>query len=236
MRRSKRLSSMVALFVFLAGGGAARSAETDAVSPGAEVFAIHGSNTIGARLMPAIVEAFAGSIGASAVTSVGSQPEEVEIKLHSAAGAPLATIGVHSHGSGTAVPGLISGKARLGMLSRALDDKEVEALKAAGIGDLRATPNEHVLALDLERSGRHGVGAHAGGPGGSDQGTDARTDDQVRHQATLLQRPEHPDMGKAFQASPTQHQGKLGDLLHGTAPAVLHSSSLQWGCHVHFRC
>lgn len=148
MRSSKFLSSMVALCVVLAGGGEARSAETDAAPQGAEAFAIHGSNTIGARLMPAIVEAFAASVGASAVTSVGSQPEEVEIKLHSAAGAPLATIGVHSHGSGTAVPGLISGKARLGMLSRALDDKEVEALKAAGIGDLRATPKEHVLALD----------------------------------------------------------------------------------------
>jgi len=113
-----------------------------------EEFVIQGSNTIGARLMPALIEAFAGSVGAKAVTLVGSQPEEVEIRLQTETGGALASIRVHSHGSGTAIPGLISGKALLGMLSRPIDVKEVEALKAAGIPDLRATSNEHVVALD----------------------------------------------------------------------------------------
>lgn len=124
----------------------ARSAEGDGGA--SEVFVIQGSNTIGARLMPALIEAFAGSIGATAVTLVGSQQEEVEVRLQTETGGTLASIRVHSHGSGTAIPGLISGQALLGMLSRSIDDKEVEALKAAGIPDLRATPNEHVLALD----------------------------------------------------------------------------------------
>lgn len=114
----------------------------------AEEFVIQGSNTIGARLMPALIEAFAGSVGAKAITLVGSQPEEVEMRLQTQAGATLASIRVHSHGSGTAVPGLISRKALLGMLSRPIDAKEIEALKAAGIPDLRATPGEHVIALD----------------------------------------------------------------------------------------
>lgn len=113
-----------------------------------EEFVIQGSNTIGARLMPALIEAFARSIGGKAVTLVGSQPEEVEIRLQTQAGSTLASIRVHAHGSGTAIPGLISGKALLGMLSRPIDDKEVGALKAAGIPNLRATSNEHVLALD----------------------------------------------------------------------------------------
>ncbi|MGE3228133.1 MAG: substrate-binding domain-containing protein [Hyphomicrobium sp.] len=113
-----------------------------------EAFVIQGSNTIGARLMPALVEAFAVSIGGKTVTLVGSQPEEVEIRLQTDAGGTLASVRVHSHGSGTAVPGLISGDARLGMLSRPIDAKEVEALKAAGIADLRATASEHVVALD----------------------------------------------------------------------------------------
>lgn len=113
-----------------------------------EELIIQGSNTIGARLMPALIEAFAASVGGKALTLAGSQPEEVEIKLQTEGGGTLASIRVHSHGSGTAVPGLISGKALLGMLSRPIDDKELEALKAAGIPDLRATTNEHVLALD----------------------------------------------------------------------------------------
>lgn len=123
----------------------ARSAEGDGTP---EAFAIQGSNTIGARLMPALIEAFAGSVGAKAVTLVGSQPEEVEIRLQTETGGTLASIRVHSHGSGTAIPGLISGQALLGMLSRPIDGKEVEALAAAGIPDLRATSSEHVLALD----------------------------------------------------------------------------------------
>ena len=81
--------------------GPARSA--DGSPP--EAFAIHGSNTIGARLMPALVEAYATSIGANALTLVGSQPEEVELKLQTKAGATLATVGIQSHGSGTGVPG-----------------------------------------------------------------------------------------------------------------------------------
>lgn len=113
-----------------------------------EAFTIRGSNTIGARLVPALIEAFAASIGAKAVTMVGSQPEEVDIKLETGTGSVLAEIGVHSHGSGTAVPGLISGTAQFGMLSRPIDDKEMQALSAAGIPDLRATQNELVLALD----------------------------------------------------------------------------------------
>jgi phosphate transport system substrate-binding protein len=113
-----------------------------------EAFAIRGSNTIGARLVPALIEAFAVSIGAKAVTMVGSQPEEVEIRLETETGSVLAEIGVHSHGSGTAVPGLISGAAQFGMLSRPIDDKEIGALLAAGIPDLRGTSNELVVALD----------------------------------------------------------------------------------------
>ncbi len=111
-------------------------------------FAIHGSNTIGARLMPSLVEAYAASIGATAATMAGGQAEEVEIKLTTGAGEPLATIGIQSHGSGTAVPGLISGKALIGMSSRPIDDKEVLALAQAGFPDLRAPGKEHVVGLD----------------------------------------------------------------------------------------
>jgi phosphate transport system substrate-binding protein len=146
MRTKKSFCLLIAIVCFALGWSPeARSAEGDGQP---EEFVVQGSNTIGARLMPALIEAFAGSIGAKAVTLVGSQPEEVEIRLQTEAGGTLASVHVHSHGSGTAIPGLISGKALLGMLSRPIDAKEIEALKAAGIPDLRATANERVLALD----------------------------------------------------------------------------------------
>jgi phosphate transport system substrate-binding protein len=146
MRRRMSCCLLMAALCIAAGWSRdARSAEGDGAP---EAFAIQGSNTIGARLMPALIEAFAGSIGAKAVTLAGNQPEEVEIRLQTETGGTLASIRVHSHGSGTAIPGLISGKAQLGMLSRPIDAKEIEALKAAGLPDLRATPKEHVLALD----------------------------------------------------------------------------------------
>src|SRR5262249_2051845 len=63
-------------------------------------------------------------------------------------GAQLALIDIRSHGSGTAVPGLIGGKAVIGMSSRPVTDKEVEALAKAGWPDLRSPEHEHVVALD----------------------------------------------------------------------------------------
>lgn len=143
--RTSRYLMIAALCIAVGWSRNAQSAEGEGA---AEAFVIQGSNTIGARLMPALVEAFAASIQAKAITLVGSQPEEVEIRLQAETGGTLASIRVHSHGSGTAVPGLISSQAQLGMLSRPIDGKEVDALKAAGFPDLRGTPNEHVLALD----------------------------------------------------------------------------------------
>jgi phosphate transport system substrate-binding protein len=145
MPRSKLVLLLIAALCAAAGRiEPARGAEAGPPQD----FAIHGSNTIGARLMPALVEAYAASTGAKALTLVGSQPEEVELKLQSGAGATLASVKINSHGSGTAVPGLISGQALIGMMSRPIEDKEIVALKAAGIADPRATGNEHVLALD----------------------------------------------------------------------------------------
>lgn len=111
-------------------------------------FAIHGSNTIGARLMPALIEAYAASIGATVNTATGERPEEVSLRLAGRGGSTLATIALFSHGSGTAVPGLLAGKAAIGMMSRPVDDKEVQTAITAGLPDLRAPGSEHVLALD----------------------------------------------------------------------------------------
>jgi len=115
--------------------------------PEATHFGIHGSNTIGERLMPALIEAYARkTYGAPPVTKLG-KPEEMEITVNDA-GAVKAVIEFESHGSGTATPGLVSGKAQIGMASRQLKQKEVDLLRQTFGVDMYASDSEHVLALD----------------------------------------------------------------------------------------
>ncbi len=111
-------------------------------------FGIYGSNTIGAQLMPTLVEAYAASAGANITRLAGGDPEQVELKLTGQTGVPLALIDIRSHGSGTAVPALVSGKASIGMLSRPMSDKEAQALLQTGLPDLRNPGYAHVLAMD----------------------------------------------------------------------------------------
>jgi phosphate transport system substrate-binding protein len=110
-------------------------------------FGIHGSNTIGERLMPALIEAYARkAYGAAPVTKLG-KPEEMEITINSG-GAARAVIDFQSHGSGTAAKALSEGKAEIGMASRQLKQPEADLLKQAFNIDAYAPENEHVLALD----------------------------------------------------------------------------------------
>ncbi|ODT29866.1 MAG: hypothetical protein ABS54_04000 [Hyphomicrobium sp. SCN 65-11] len=111
-------------------------------------FGIYGSNTIGARLMPNLVEAYAASAGASTARSASNDPEQVELNLTNRTGAPLALVDIRSHGSGTGIPALIDGKASIAMLSRPISEKETLALQQAGLPDLRSAEYAHVLAMD----------------------------------------------------------------------------------------
>jgi phosphate transport system substrate-binding protein len=116
--------------------------------PSANAFGIHGSNTIGAELMPRLIEAYAQSHGDRARISNGASPDVAEIKVIGSDGKGRATIDLQAHGSGTATPGLASGKALIGMASRALNEAEVTQLTQQGFGDMRSAENEHVVGLD----------------------------------------------------------------------------------------
>jgi phosphate transport system substrate-binding protein len=116
--------------------------------PGPHAFGIHGSNTIGAALMPRLVEAYAQSRGERVIISNGASPDESEIKVIGSDGKNRAAIDLQAHGSATATPGLTSGKALVGMASRALNEAELAQLAQQGLGDMRSPDNEHVLALD----------------------------------------------------------------------------------------
>ena len=104
-----------------------------------------GSNTIGAELAPAVVEAFLQRKGATSVARA-TEPEHSRVTAQ-LAGAPIA-IDIRAAGSTTAFQGLVAGSCDVGMASRPINDKERAQLAAAGHGDMTSPATEHVLGLD----------------------------------------------------------------------------------------
>lgn len=112
-------------------------------------FRIHGSNTMGAQMVPNLVEAYGQAAGLGGVqVTPGQGEEERKIALGEAETSRAITVELHAHGTGTAFTSLISKSADLGMASRPVNDKEREAVMAAGLGDLRSPSQEHVVGLD----------------------------------------------------------------------------------------
>ncbi|WP_437534085.1 substrate-binding domain-containing protein [Sorangium sp. So ce726] len=109
------------------------------------ILRIHGSNTIGAELMPALVEAFLEKKGATSITRVLG---DKEIKMTGAIPGILGSqvIEIASKGSGTAFDDLRDGKCDIGMASRRIKaDEEAELTK---LGPMTSKDCEHVLGLD----------------------------------------------------------------------------------------
>lgn len=108
------------------------------------VLRMHGSNTVGQRLAPALARAWAASRGLTEVSSQSAAAEEIQIVF--ADGTRRIAVEVHSHGTGTGYANLLEGKADLWMASRPV--RADEAARAARIGTLDAPTQEHVIALD----------------------------------------------------------------------------------------
>jgi phosphate transport system substrate-binding protein len=105
---------------------------------------IHGSNTIGAQLMPNTIERFAEIEGYLVEKVLGSDPEEVVYKLsQKEGGSDAVSIELQSHGSNTAPPDLLNGKAQIGEMSRPIKPEELKAIADAGL-----KLSTHVFALD----------------------------------------------------------------------------------------
>lgn len=109
--------------------------------------AIHGSNTIGAGLMPALIRKMAETMPATVDTRFGAKPEEQTIVIKPSSGQEL-SIDLASHGSGTSFEGLLSGVAQIGMSSRAIKPEEAAALNQRYGNDMLSPDSEHVIALD----------------------------------------------------------------------------------------
>ncbi len=112
-----------------------------------QVLSIYGSNTIGARLAPALAESFLSSQG-FAYINLQSSPETLQHTIM-AGPDPLqlqVRIDIHSQGSSTGFSALHKRSANLAAASRPIKDHEVNLLSS--LGDMRSRLAEHVLAID----------------------------------------------------------------------------------------
>ncbi|BBH45627.1 phosphate ABC transporter substrate-binding/OmpA family protein [Pseudomonas sp. KU43P] len=107
---------------------------------------VQGSNTIGAALLPALVQ---GQLRAQQATAIeqrsGTVANETVINARDDQGQPL-RIDIAAHGSSTGFAALGRGDADLAASSRPISDTEAQQLKA--LGDLRAARAEQVIGLD----------------------------------------------------------------------------------------
>ncbi len=111
-------------------------------------FSIHGSNTIGSRLMPALIDGFAKRNGYKVVRKGDSKGKEVELVLKRHNGEVLTTIDLKRHGSSTAFPALEKKRAIIGMSDRRINKKEIKNLSIAGTPAITSAQKEHVIGVD----------------------------------------------------------------------------------------
>lgn len=121
-----------------------QSGLTPASTGGNFILRLAGSNTIGSKLAPALVEAYFKYKGCTGVEQNKINDELINVTCKLNGAYYLASIS--SKGSSTAFTGLKDGTANVGMASRRAKPAEVASL--ADMGNLLSPANEHVFALD----------------------------------------------------------------------------------------
>ena len=112
--------------------------------PARVLLRLAGSGAIGARLAPALAEAYLASLGATGVQTAPGAGGEVKVEGTKDGGLQVVTIAVQGPGAG--FDALQNGTADIGMSSRRV--RSDESQKLASLGAMTSPANEHVLALD----------------------------------------------------------------------------------------
>lgn len=110
----------------------------------AERLRIHGSNTLGARLMPALVRAWMESLGYADIVRIEHGAAVTHLR-GMRDGEPL-VVEIEKHGSAAGMMALSAGNAELAMMARLPGAAEIDA--AWQLGELRSPDQEFVIALD----------------------------------------------------------------------------------------
>jgi phosphate transport system substrate-binding protein len=134
------------------GGRAARVADPGVASGTGSVQTLRlaGSNTIGAKLAPALAQAFLKQLGAKDIRLLPGAKEDEQVVQGVLSsflqGSNRVEIQIGAHGSTTAFENLINASCDIGMSSRKIKPKEIE--KLSSLGDMSSPASEHLLGLD----------------------------------------------------------------------------------------
>lgn len=130
-----------------AAGAPSEQPAAAAAAPASILLRIHGSNTIGEKLGPALAEGYLKLKGATATQQKDLAADERQVIGQSGGSPARSAIEVFAHGSATAFKDLGAQAADLGMASRRIKPEEIAQLSALD-GDLSSPSSEHVLGLD----------------------------------------------------------------------------------------
>jgi phosphate transport system substrate-binding protein len=120
------------------------------------ILRIHGSNTIGAKLAPALVEAFMKEKGYTQIEKIPLRELEVLIRGRKDGSRTFDAVEIKAHGSSTAFDetdenkkvGLIGGYADVGMSSTPIKEEDIQKFEAQRLGNPTSRTQEHIIALD----------------------------------------------------------------------------------------
>ncbi len=107
-----------------------------------------GGSAQGTAVMPKLVQAYAKTIGATVIRSVGSDPKNLEFKLTDAAGKEIGNFIVARQGVPAGLAGLLARTVDVFWSARPITAEEQARAQALGFGNLRAPGNENVYALN----------------------------------------------------------------------------------------
>lgn len=110
------------------------------------ILRIHGSNTIGAQLAPALAEEYLRQKGATDIKTIPQGADEVLVQGKLPGDSSPKAIQIAAHGSATAFTDLRDNKCDVGAASRKITADEASDLSA--LGDMASPASEHVVGLD----------------------------------------------------------------------------------------
>jgi phosphate transport system substrate-binding protein len=111
------------------------------------ILRLHGSNTLGSKLVPALAEEFLKRQGATGVRTLpGTDSDEFEVRGTLPGDSTPQVIEVKAHGSATAFTDMAQGACDIGLASRRVNPSEVQTLSS--LGDMTSPACEHIVGLD----------------------------------------------------------------------------------------
>lgn len=121
-----------------------------AATLGADSITFAGSDTIGEGLLPLMLEGWAATLDAEALSAATYIDHQVSVALtgEQGFGDQLGQVLVTSTSSSDAFSTLLQGNTDFGMSSRRINPNEVRTLRDAGLGDLTDPNQEHIIAVD----------------------------------------------------------------------------------------